>query len=57
LATVWAIQELKPYVEGYHFKVVNDHMAMKWLKSIESPSGRIPRWALELKQFQQKGSA
>jgi len=51
LAIGLAIRKLKTYLEGYHFKVVTDHMALKWLNSIESPSGRITRWALELQQY------
>jgi len=51
LAIVRVIRKLKPYLEGYHFKVVADHMALKRLNSTESPSGRIARWALELQQY------
>jgi len=51
VAIVWAIRKLKPYLEGYHFKVITDHMALKWLNSIESTSGRIARWELELQQY------
>jgi len=41
LAIAWVIRKLNPYLEGYHFEVVTDHMAPKWLNNIECPSGRI----------------
>jgi len=51
LTIVWAIGKPKPCLKGYHFKVVGGYKALKRLYSIESPSGRIARWALRLKRY------
>ena len=52
LAIIWGIHQMREYLEGYKFVVVTDHLALKWLNSIQSPTDRIARWALDLQQFQ-----
>ncbi|KAG5864784.1 hypothetical protein JTB14_006608 [Gonioctena quinquepunctata] len=41
----------KENTEGYHFVVQTDHLSLKWVQSIKTPSGRIARWAMYLQQF------
>ena len=34
LAVIWSIEKLRPYIEGYHFTMVTDHSALRWLKNL-----------------------
>lgn len=47
---VW-VKEIKPYLKGYKFVVITEHLSLKWPNTIDNPSGRIVRWVLELQQY------
>lgn len=51
LALVWAVRKFKPYLEGYHFTAITDHVALSWLMKLHEPSGRLARWVMELQQY------
>lgn len=51
LAVVWGIRRMRDYLEGYRFTVVTDHQSLRWLQTLESPTGRLGRWLFELQQF------
>lgn len=52
LAVIWGIRRMRNYLEGYAFTVVTDHQALKWMRKLESPTGRLGRWSLELQQYE-----
>lgn len=51
LAVVDSINHFRPYLDGFKFTVVTDHMSLKWLKSLNNPSGRLARWAMQISQY------
>jgi hypothetical protein len=51
LAVKWAIWKMRDYLEGNRFTVLTDQQALKWLNSIDNPTGRLARWAFELSQY------
>ena len=51
LAVVWSVTSLRPYIEGQTIRVRTDHDSLKWLMSLDDPSGRLARWRLRLSEF------
>lgn len=51
LAVVWGIRRMRDYLKEYHFTVITDHRSLKWLRRIESPSGRLSRSLCDLQQY------
>lgn len=56
LALVWAVRKFRPFLKGYRFTAISDHVAFRWLMSLMQPSGRLARWVIELQQHDLRSS-
>jgi transposase InsO family protein len=50
LAVLDAIHHFRSFVEYTKFTVETDHSSLKWLRTLDNPSGRLARWATRLAQ-------
>ena len=50
-AVVWALQYFHPYVYGRKVVIYIDHKALKWLKNVKHPNGKLARWILKLEEY------
>eukprot|EP00171_Calliarthron_tuberculosum_P000592 IDg592t1 len=51
LAMVFGVLTCRPYLLGLPFVVNTDHSALRWLMTINDPSGRLMRWRLRLAEY------
>jgi hypothetical protein len=51
LAIVWAVMQLRPYLEGKHFVIRTDHNSLRWVLNLSDAHGRLARWRLRLLEF------
>jgi hypothetical protein len=52
LAVLFCIEKCRAYVEGTEFEVITDHASLKWLFTLENPTGRLARWISKIQQYQ-----
>lgn len=51
LAIVWAVKQFRPYLYGRRFKIITDHMPLKYLFNLKEANSRLIRWRLKLEEF------
>lgn len=51
-AVIFALRNLRPWLDVEPFELVTDHIALKWLLSMENPRPRLARWLLEFQDFE-----
>lgn len=51
LAIIWAVDKFHHYLISKKFKIITDHIALKWLFNKEPKKGRLARWQLKLQMY------
>ena len=51
LAGIEIIKKFHYLLHGNQFDLIIDHSALKWLKSIKNPTGRLTRWSIFLQEY------
>ena len=51
LGMKWAVGVFRPYIHGRRFTLETDHIALKWLRTVQHTNGRLIRTAMELQQY------
>jgi hypothetical protein len=51
LAVVWAVKHFHHYLHGRKFTVITDHAALRYLKNMSNPVGKLGRWLMTLNSY------
>jgi len=51
LAVVYGLNKFRQYLVGMKFKLVTDHIAIKWLMTKKILPGRLSRWAIIVSEY------
>ena len=52
LGMKWAVKTFRPYIHGRRFIMETDHIALKWLRTVQHTNGRLIRTAMEMQQYE-----
>lgn len=51
LAVLDSVKHFRGYLDGVKFTIITDHIALKWLLTLDNPTGRLARWSTILSQY------
>lgn len=51
LGVIFAVEKMRPYIQGYHFTIVTDHASLKWLHNLKDSTGHLARRATNVQAF------